>query len=128
MRKRLVFGAISAVLFGVEVLIGMYAHGWVRSYLGDVLIVILLYTLFRTVFPAWPGKWWLLPAAILLFAFAVEFLQLWGFCDRFGITNRLMRIILGTGYSTVDLACYAIGIVPCFFAEYMMYGRKQKGN
>jgi hypothetical protein len=128
MRKRLVFGTISAVLFGVEVLIGMYAHGWVRSYLGDVLIVILLYTLFRTVFPVWPGKWWLLPAAILLFAFAVEFLQLWGFCDRFGITNRLMRIILGTGYSTVDLACYAIGIVPCFIAEYMMYGRKQKGN
>ena len=125
MKKRLVFGALSAVLFGAEVLIGMYAHGWVRSYLGDVLIVILLYTLFRTVFPEWPRRWWLLPTAILLFSFAVEFLQLWGFCDRFGITNRLMRIVLGTGYSTIDLACYAIGVVPCFIAEYMMFERRK---
>jgi hypothetical protein len=126
MRKRIVFGVLSAVLFGVEVLIGMYAHGWVRNYFGDVLIVILLYTLFRTAFPEWPRKWWLLPTAILAFAFAVEFMQLWGFCDHFGITNRLLRIILGTGYSTIDLMCYAIGIVPCYVAEYMMFGRKMR--
>jgi len=126
MRKRIVFGVLSAVLFGVEVLIGMYAHGWVRNYFGDVLIVILLYTLFRTAFPEWPRKWWLLPTAILAFALAVEFLQLWGFCDHFGITNRLLRIILGTGYSTIDLMCYAIGIVPCYVAEYMMFGRKMR--
>ena len=126
MRKRLVFGALSAVLFGVEVLIGMYAHGWVRYYLGDVLIVILLYTLFRTIVPEWPGKWWVLPTAILAFAFAVEYLQLWGFCDRFGITNRLLRILLGTGFSTIDLLSYAIGIVPCYVAEYMLFGRKKR--
>ena len=126
MRKRIVFGVLSAVLFGVEVLIGMYAHGWVRNYFGDVLIVILLYTLFRTAFPEWPRKWWLLPTAILAFAFAVEFMQLWGFCDHFGITNRLLRIILGTGYSTIDLMCYAIGIVPCYVTEYMMFGRKMR--
>ncbi|MBP5462842.1 MAG: DUF2809 domain-containing protein [Lachnospiraceae bacterium] len=124
MRKRIVFGVLSAVLFGVEVLIGMYAHGWVRNYFGDVLIVILLYTLFRTAFPEWPRKWWVLPTAILAFAFAVEFMQLWGFGDHFGITNRLLLIILGTGYSTIDLMCYAIGIVPCYVAEYMMFGRK----
>ena len=126
MRKRIVFGVISAVLFGVEVLIGMYAHGWVRNYLGDVLIVILLYTLFRTVMPGWPGKWWLLPAVILACAFAVEFLQLWGFCDRFGITNRLLRIILGTGFSKIDLVCYAIGIVPCCIAEHCLGKKKTK--
>ena len=126
MRKRIVFGVISAVLFGTEVLIGMYAHGWVRSYLGDMFIVIMLYTLFRTVCPSRPGKWWVLPTTILLFSFAVEFLQLWGFCDRFGITNRLLRILLGTGFSTIDLLSYAIGIVPCYVAEYMMFGRKKR--
>ena len=124
MKKRLVFGALSAVLFGVEVLIGMYAHGWVRSYLGDVLIVILLYTLFRTVFPEWPRRWWLLPTAILLFSFAVEFLQLWGFCDRFGITNELLRIIIGTGFSPIDLACYLIGIIPCYVTEFLIAKNK----
>ncbi|MCR4641217.1 MAG: DUF2809 domain-containing protein [Lachnospiraceae bacterium] len=46
------------------------------------------------------------------------FLQLWGFCDRFGITNRLLRIIIGTGFSVADLLCYAVGTVPCYVAEY----------
>lgn len=124
MKKRGIFIVLSVLLFGTEVLIGMYAHGWVRSYLGDVLIVILLYTLFRSVVPDWPKLWWLLPSAILVFAFAVEFLQLWGFCDRFGITNRLARIILGTGFSVIDLVSYAIGIVPCYVAEFVRKRRR----
>ena len=114
---RIIMGIASAVLFGIEVIIGMYAHGWVRSYLGDVLVVILLYTLARTVSPMKPRFGILLPAAILIFAFCVEFVQLWGFCDKMHITNKLLRIIIGTGYSNIDLLSYVIGIVPCFFSE-----------
>ncbi len=119
MKKRLIYGIASVVLLLIEIMIGLYAHGWIRNYLGDVLVVILLYTLFRTAFPKLPGKWYVLPTAILVFAFGVEFLQLWGFCDRFGITNRLLRIIIGTGFSAVDLLCYAVGIMPCYVAEYI---------
>ncbi|MBO4421729.1 MAG: DUF2809 domain-containing protein [Lachnospiraceae bacterium] len=91
-KRRLIFGIITAALLITEVLIGMYAGGWIRSYLGDVLVVILLYTLFRTIIPDKPEKWYILPTVILIFAFIVEFLQLWGFCDRFGITNRFLRM------------------------------------
>ena len=126
MKTRIIYGICSAVLFGTEILIGMFAHGWVRSYLGDVLVVILLYTLARTVSPDKPAKPYILPAAILVFSFAVEFLQLWGFCDKFGIQNRLLRIIIGTGFSWIDLLCYTIGIIPCFAAEYL--GRKAADN
>ena len=118
MNRRTIYGICTAVLLGTEILIGMFAHGWVRSYLGDVLVVILLYTLARTTSPEWPSKPYILPAAILVFSFAVEFLQLWGFCDRFGIQNRLLRIIIGTGFSWADLLCYTAGIIPCFAAEY----------
>ena len=118
--KRLGFGIASAVLFLIEVLIGMYATGWVRNYLGDVLVVILLYTLWRTVKPDRPGKWYVLPTAILIFAFGVEFLQLWGFCDRLGITNRLLRIIIGTGFSMEDLISYVIGCIPCYVTELLI--------
>ena len=90
-------GAASAVLFGIEVLIGLYASGWVRWYLGDVLVVILLYTLWRTVSPMKPKHGLLLPLGILIFAFAVEFLQRWGFCDKMHITSPLLRILIGTG-------------------------------
>lgn len=117
---RIIMGIASAVLFGIEVIIGVFAHGWVREYLGDVLVVILLYTLARTVSPEKPRHGILLPACILIFAFCVEFLQLWGFCDKLHITNRLLRIIIGTGYSNIDLLSYAIGIVPCFLSEYIL--------
>ena len=114
---RIVMGVLSVLLLGVEVLIGMFAHGWVRDSLGDVLVVVLIYTLCRTVSPEKPAYGLLLPAAILVFAFGVEFLQLWGFCDRLHITNRLLRIIIGTGFSVNDLLCYTVGILPCAAAE-----------
>ena len=120
-RIRLCMGAASSVLFGTEVLIGMFADGWVRWYLGDVLVVILLYTLWRTVSPAKPRFGLLLPLGILVFAFAVEFLQRWGFCDKMHITNQLLRILIGTGYSVKDLISYCIGIVPCIICELFLY-------
>ena len=45
MNTRLKYGIASIVLLGIEILIGLYATGWVRNYLGDVLVVILIYTL-----------------------------------------------------------------------------------
>ena len=120
-RIRLCMGIASAVLFGIEVLIGMFAGGWVRSYLGDVLVVILLYTLWRTVSPEKPRFGLLLPLGILVFAFAVEFLQWWGFCDKMHITNHLLRILIGTGYSVIDLISYCIGTVPCVICELLLY-------
>ena len=121
---RLGMGIASAVLFAAEICIGLFAGGWVRSYFGDVLVVILLYTIARTVSPVKPKHGLLLPAAILVFAFCVEFLQLWGFCDRFHITNPLLRIIIGTGYSNIDLLSYVIGIVPCAVCELLLRRRK----
>ena len=120
--RRLIFGILSVILLGIEVLIGLFAHGWVRSYLGDVLVVILLYTIVRTIVLR-KGKWFVIPTIILVFSFIVEFLQLWGFCDRFGITNEFLRIIIGTGYSNVDLMCYCIGIIPCYVSEYLLNRR-----
>lgn len=127
MNTRLKYGIASIVLLGIEILIGLYATGWVRNYLGDVLAVILIYTLIRTIFIKGPSKWYVLPTAILAFAFAVEFLQLWGFCDRFGITNKLLRIIIGTGFSYIDLLCYTVGIIPCYIVEFVRY-RLSKGH
>lgn len=122
--KRLIFGVTALMLLAIEIIIGIYATGWIRYYLGDVLVVILLYAIIRTVSPDKPGKWFILPTLVLIFSFATEFLQLWGFCDRFGITNRLLRIIIGTGFSVLDLVCYTIGIIPCYVSEYLIEKRR----
>ncbi len=123
-KLRLIFAITAVLLLITEVLIGVYATGWVRSYLGDVLVVILLYTIYRAVFIDRPARWFVLPSLILLIAFGVEFLQLWGICDRLGIHNRLLRILLGTSFSAVDLVCYAIGCIPCYLAEYLTKKRR----
>lgn len=117
---RLGMGIASAVLLGIEILIGLFAHGWLRNHFGDVLVVTLLYTMYRTAAPETPRHGWPVPTGILIFAFCVEFLQLWGFCDKLHITNRLLRIIIGTGFSTVDLLCYVVGMVPCYVCEYIL--------
>ena len=119
-RIRIGMGIASAVLLGIEILIGMYAHGWVRNQFGDVLVVILLYTICRTVSPEKPHFGLPLPVGILLFAFCVEFLQLWGFCDKLHITNHLLRIIIGTGYSNADMLSYTLGILPCIACEFLL--------
>ena len=121
--KRLVFGVTALLLLAIEIIIGMYATGWIRNYLGDVLVVVLIYVIIRTISPEKPDKWYILPTAVLIFSFMVEFLQLWGFCDRFGITNRLLRIIIGTGFSIIDLVSYTIGIIPRYVAEYIIKKR-----
>ena len=111
---------LTVLLFIIEVMIGMYAGGWIRAYFGDVLVVILIYTLLRTVSPDKPKHGLILPLCILVFSFIVEYLQLWGIADRLHITNDLVRIIIGTGFSTIDLICYAVGILPCIAIELMM--------
>lgn len=125
---RIGMGIASVLLLGTEILIGMFAHGWVRNQLGDVLVVILIYTICRTVSPEKPRYGLLLPAGILLFAFCVEFLQLWGFCDRFRITNRLLRIIIGTGYSNADMLSYTLGILPCIGCEFLLRLIRKRGE
>lgn len=122
--RRIYYIAAFGLLIITEILIGMYATGWIRNYLGDVLVVVLLYALFRSISPKKPMKWYIVPTCILLFSFMVEFLQLWGFCDRFGITNRLLRIIIGTGFSYLDLLSYTIGIVPCYIIEFLTFRRQ----
>ena len=122
--RRIYYIAAFGLLIITEILIGMYATGWIRNYLGDVLVVVLLYALFRSISPKKPKKWYIVPTCILLFSLMVEFLQLWGFCDRFGITNRLLRIIIGTGFSYLDLLSYTIGIIPCYIIEFLTFRRQ----
>jgi hypothetical protein len=124
--RRIYYIAAFGLLIITEILIGMYATGWIRNYLGDVLVVVLLYALFRSISPNKPKKWYIVPTCILLFSFMVEFLQLWGFCDRFGITNRLLRIIIGTGFSYLDLLSYTIGIIPCYIIDFLTFRRQSK--
>ena len=89
-RVRLCASAAAVLLLGTEILIGQFADGWVRSYLGDVLVVPLVYAVIRVITPCRPRFGFILPTAVLLFACAVEFLQLIGI----GLDVLQLRIAL----------------------------------
>ncbi len=126
MNKRWLYILLSIVLFVTEVLIGAFAHGWIRKYFGDVLVIILMYTMVRSVLPH-IRRCGLLPTLLLVFCQIVEGLQAWGFVDKMGITNHLLRTLIGTSFSWIDVLCYGIGFVPLLVWEICNVKCQKKG-
>ena len=120
------FGAVSVVLFVCEVLIAVYAQGFVRNHLGDVLVVILLYCLIRTFFR---GLGMLLPVYIFLFAVLVETAQACRVNDMLSISpESALAVVTGTSFDWGDILCYAGGSAICMvfgklFMNECLYGK-----
>ena len=125
MRKRLLYLIATLVILAVEVFIGLFVHDrFVRPFIGDVLVVILIYTFIRIFIP---DKVRLLPLYIFIFAVAVEVLQLLKIVEVLGLQdNRLMSTIIGTSFDIRDILCYFVGCAFCGIWEYLSY-KKVKG-
>ncbi|MEO8516607.1 MAG: DUF2809 domain-containing protein [Flavobacterium sp.] len=104
------------LIFIIEVLIALYVHDdFVRPYMGDVLVVILIYCFLKS-FVKLP----ILTAAILvlIFAFTVEFLQFMNIVEKLHLqSSKLARIVIGTSFSWIDLFTYLIGIAIVIAVE-----------
>lgn len=118
----------AVVLLGIEIIIGQFAGGWVRAYLGDVLVVPLVYAVIRVITPCRPRFGSILPTAVLVFAFAVEFLQLIGIADILGITDPFLRTIIGTSFAAGDLLCYTAGALPLYAVELVIRVKSKRGT
>ncbi|WP_460484562.1 ribosomal maturation YjgA family protein [Capnocytophaga sp. HP1101] len=97
-------------LLGAELLIATVFSGigFIRGYIGDVLVVILLYYLVLS-FVKVKDKTRLI-WGIIIFAVAVEVMQYLGVATYLGFTRgSLGYILLGNHFSWADLVCYAIG-------------------
>ena len=72
-KKRLAYVVATIIIFLVELCIALFVRDrFIRPYMGDLLVVVLLYTFVRIWFPKKPQ---LLPLYIFLFAAGVEALQ-----------------------------------------------------
>ncbi len=96
-------------LFLVETGIALYVHDhFVRPFVGDVLVVILLYAFVRTFLE--PARPWVLALAILIFAYLIEVAQYFSFVSRLGLADIApVRIILGSTFDARDLLAYTLG-------------------
>ena len=112
------------MLLATEVFIGLFIHdGFVRPFIGDVLVVILIYTFIRIFIPE---KVRLLPLFIFIFAAAVEILQLIRIVEILGLQdNAFMSTVIGTSFDIRDILCYFVGCALCGVWEFIRY-RKSK--
>lgn len=107
---------IFVICFIVELLIAVFVHDqWIRPYVGDILVVVLIYYFIRIFLPKGIR---LLPLYVFLFAAAVEISQYFGLVDMLGPGQyTVIRIILGSTFDLVDLICYGVGCLLLGFME-----------
>ncbi|MFT3947674.1 MAG: DUF2809 domain-containing protein [Agriterribacter sp.] len=105
----LVYFILFILLFITEVLIALYSrNSIIRSYIGDVLVVILIYCLVKSFFDT---PVFVTAIAVLLFSSLVEMLQYFKIVYKLGLEHAaLARVFIGTSFSWWDIVSYTIGI------------------
>ena len=107
------------IIFLIEVFIAVVIRdGIVRPFLGDVLVVIMLYCLTKTFFKISVNK---AIIYVLIFAFTVEFAQYFKLVEVLGLEeNKIARVVIGSTYDPLDLLAYLVGGLFVFFVERMI--------
>ena len=111
--KRLLYAAIFCILLAVEVCIALFINDtFIRPYVGDMLVTLLLCCLCRVIVPC---RVRLLPLWVFVFAALVEIGQYFDMVALLGLAdNRLFSVLLGRTFSWIDLLCYAVGCIAAF--------------
>jgi hypothetical protein len=121
-RKRYFF--IAVLLFIIEVLIALFLNDpIIRPYVGDFLVVILIYCFVRSFFNIAVFK---AALATLLFAYLIEFLQYLNLIELLGLQHsKLANLILGNLFEWIDMLAYTLGIVSVLLTERMRSPRRR---
>lgn len=108
--------AFTVALFITEILIALFVHDrFIRPYLGDVLVVILLYCFVKSFLNL---RVTTAAFSVLAFAFTIELLQFLNIVEKLNLEkSKLARTVIGTSFSWLDLLTYLIGIAIVIAAE-----------
>jgi hypothetical protein len=107
---------LAFLIFIVEVLIALFIRdNFVRPYLGDVLVVILIYCFVKSIFnlPVFT-----VALFVLIFSFTIEFLQYINIVEKLGMEKSVIaRTVIGTSFAWIDILAYVVGIFIILFVE-----------
>ncbi len=115
------------LLYLTEAIIAMHTSGWIRGYIGDVLVIPLLYCLIQMFTNALPR---ILPVCLFGLGCLAEFLQFIRIHDILGIPEGTpFGIIIGTRADWIDILCYAVGTLGILASIHIAkHIRRQKGE
>ena len=107
-KARIGYAMAFCVLLFIEIFIGLFIRdNFIRPYVGDVLVTVLIGCLCRTVIPKGVPA---LPIYVFAFATLVEVAQYFRIIEILGLENTpLISTIVGTTFSFVDILCYGFG-------------------
>src|SRR5690606_29578844 len=107
---------LTLLLFASEVFIALEVNDDViRPYVGDILVVMLIYCFLRTFLkiPVQKAAW-----SVLTFSFLIEFLQFLNIISVLKLEkSALARTVIGHSYSVIDLLMYVIGFALILVIE-----------
>ncbi|MDN4163950.1 DUF2809 domain-containing protein [Cytophagales bacterium LB-30] len=108
---------LALALFALELAIALWVRdAFVRPYVGDVLVVILLYACVQAFFRV---AYFPLSLAVCVFAFGIEGLQYLGLVEKLGWQEyAIARTVLGTSFAWADLLAYSVGAVLIVVIEF----------
>lgn len=113
-----IYFAATLILFFIEVLIALCIHDkFIRPFVGDVLVVLLMYCFLKS-FTTTPS---IVAALIVLFvSFFIEFLQYIKIVKILHLEPySVLKTVLGTSFSSLDLLCYFIGYLIIIGVEFL---------
>ncbi|CAM3551167.1 DUF2809 domain-containing protein [Elizabethkingia occulta] len=117
MKFNLYYFIATIILFITEVLIATVFKDlfFVRAYLGDVLVTILIYTFVKSFLNISPGK---LLIGVFIFSVFIEVLQYFNIADLLGLKRgSIAYIVVGNSFSWIDIICYGAGCLIAFVIE-----------
>ena len=129
MKRRIVYILLTIICFAICVLIvALFSQArFVRGFIGDVVIISLMYFLIKVFIDAKPL---MLALFTLTAAFVVEFLQYFRIIDFLGLEHsRVARIVIGSVFDPMDLLAYFIGAILVYAIDtglvrkYVLKGR-----
>ncbi|PWV50394.1 DUF2809 domain-containing protein [Chitinophaga sp. S165] len=114
---------LALLIFAIEVLIAVYLHdGFIRPYVGDFLVVILIYCFVRSFVQAPMIQ---VALAVLAFSYLVETLQYFKVVKLLGLEHsRTANIVIGNYFTWTDILSYTLGIGFTILAEKLITGNK----
>uniref|UniRef100_UPI004056B629 ribosomal maturation YjgA family protein n=1 Tax=Acetatifactor sp. TaxID=1872090 RepID=UPI004056B629 len=120
-RKRWWYLIATVLLLVIEVFIALFVQDrLIRPYVGDVLVVIVIYSFVRIFVP---NKVNLLSLYIFLFAVVVEVLQYFEIVRLLKLEeSRFLSILIGSVFDFKDIVCYGVGCI--FLGLYEWLSRK----
>ena len=114
-------------LLVVEILIARFVtDSFIRPFVGDYLVMILIYLFSRT----WlEGKSRLQILGSLLFCYSVELAQKFNMVKMLGLEQyRLARIIIGTNYDVADIIAYSLAALTLLVFRSEFFARLIKAR